>query len=126
MNFIRLLHMFILVFFIILIILPFIANVIGANVIETNIIEGLDPNDPLYISKTTAADIQTLKREIQELEQVNPRISRIEKDNLQSLEDMKKFKQKKDDMTAKANSGFNDKIKKDEEKKKNEQKKKNE
>jgi hypothetical protein len=123
--------MFILVFFIILIILPFIANVIGANVIganaiETNIIEGLDPNDPLYISKTTAADIQTLKREIQELEQVNPRISRIEKDNLQSLEDMKKFKQKKDDMTAKANSGFNDKIKKDEEKKKNEQKKKNE
>jgi preprotein translocase subunit SecF len=120
MNFIRLLHIFILVFFIILIILPFIANIIGANIIE-----GLDPNDPLYISKTTAADIQTLKREIEELEKVYPEISRIEKENIKSQDDIKKVKQKKDDMTAKANKGFDEEMKKNEETNQNEPPKKN-
>jgi hypothetical protein len=122
MNFIRLLHIFILVFFIILIILPFIANIIGANIIGANIIEGLDPNDPLYISKTTAADIQTLKSEIEELEKVYPEISRIEKENIKSQDDIKKVKQKKDDMTAKANKGFDEEMKKNEETNQNEPK----
>ena len=53
---IRLLHIFALVFFILLI----IVDVIKAH---QTIIEGLDSNDPLYVSKTSAGDIQTLKKQ---------------------------------------------------------------
>jgi len=41
--------------------------------------EGLDMNDPLYISKTTASDIISIRKELNELDGINERINNVEK-----------------------------------------------
>lgn len=41
--------------------------------------EGLDMNDPLYISKTTASDIISIRKDLNELDGINDRINNVEK-----------------------------------------------
>lgn len=101
---IRLLHIFALVFFILLI----IVDVIKAN---QNIIEGLDSNDPLYVSKTSAGDIQTLKKQMQELQGITEKVTKIETKNTKNEEDMIKIKAKGQEMKATATKNFDEQMK---------------
>lgn len=102
---IRLLHIFALVFFILLI----IVDVIKAN---QTIIEGLDSNDPLYVSKTSAGDIQTLKKQMQELEGITEKVTKIETKNTKNEEDMIKIKAKGQEMKATATKSLDEQMEK--------------
>lgn len=110
---IRLLHIFALVFFILLI----IVDVIKAN---QNIIEGLDSNDPLYVSKTSAGDIQTLKKQMQELQGITEKVTKIETKNTKNEEDMIKIKAKGQEMKATATKNFDEQMKLNKKKEKEE------
>ena len=110
---IRLLHIFALVFFILLI----IVDVIKAN---QNIIEGLDSNDPLYVSKTSAGDIQTLKKQMQELQGITEKVTKIETKNMKNEEDMIKIKAKGQEMKATATKNFDEQMEKNKKKEKEE------
>lgn len=110
---IRLLHIFTLVFFILLI----IVDVIKAN---QNIIEGLDSNDPLYVSKTSAGDIQTLKKQMQELQGITEKVTKIETKNTKNEEDMIKIKAKGQEMKATASKNFDEQMKLNKKKEKEE------
>jgi hypothetical protein len=102
---IRLLHIFALIFFILLI----LVDVIKAN---QNIIEGLDSNDPLYISKTSAGDIQTLKKQMQDLQGVTAKVSSIEEQNIKNSIDLSLIRQKGEEMKAQANKKYEEQTKK--------------
>lgn len=65
----KILHNIILIFFTCLIIYSFIFK---------NIVEGLDINDPIFISKTTASDILSIQKELNELNDVEKRINNID------------------------------------------------
>ena len=72
-------------------------------------IEGLDTNDPLYISKITASDIISIGKELNELDGMNEQISNVEKkinlteEGIQLLRNREKEKKRKREIETEKN-----------------------
>lgn len=105
---IRILHIFTLVFFILLILFALFDVLIREN---QKIIEGLDTNDPLYVSKTSAGEIDSLKKQMKELEGIKDKLSKIENKNTKNEEEMVKIRKKGEEMKEKAKKSFDDQLK---------------
>jgi hypothetical protein len=86
-------HKIVLVFFILLIVYSLFFN---------NIIEGLDNNDPIYVSKTNTSDIQTLKKQLQELKSVDSQINNIDTQTKLNDRDLIMLTQKSEQMKIEA------------------------
>jgi hypothetical protein len=79
------LHIFVLFFFSLLLLYQLIFNTY-----KNDIIEGLDDssNDPIIISKINASDIIVLKKQMDELSDINERVSDIETQISQNTKDI--------------------------------------
>jgi preprotein translocase subunit SecF len=86
-------HKIVLVFFILLIVYSLFFN---------NIIEGLDNNDPINVSKTNTSDIQTLKKQLQELKSVDSQINNIDTQTKLNDRDLIMLTQKSEQMKIEA------------------------
>ena len=86
-------HKIVLIFFILLIVYSLFFN---------NIIEGLDNNDPIYVSKTNTSDIQTLKKQLQELKSVDSQINNIDTQTKLNDRDIIMLTQKSEQMKIEA------------------------
>lgn len=78
----------------------FLFFIIYSLFFNADIIEGLDSNDPLYVSKMNTSDIQTLKKQVEELKSVDNDINAIDVLSKQNAEDISKLSAKATQMKA--------------------------